>query len=181
MNLNPNPLYDVTSYNYADNTNLISADFSTYYNGWFAGASGTFTKANGFLTPDSLREQTILQIVLRIEYYFNRELFFSVKPAYTNAQDGRKLISATWKVLYRPFDEFLLKASAAIGQRAYYFDTDQLTIFNQDQSQRSLYSLQAEYSLPFNTDIIAAAISTQFANYHVNYFAAGIRSRFAIF
>jgi hypothetical protein len=67
----------------------------------------------------------------------------------------------------------MLLASAVFGKRAYYFDPDLLTIFNQDETQESLWTVRTEYTIGGVATLIGSYQSTGFTGYTVKYPASG--------
>jgi hypothetical protein len=79
---------------------------------------------------------------------------------------------------YSPWQPLVLQLSGVLGKRAYYFDPDLLTVFNQDDTQEHLWGVRAEYTIGGVFTLIGSYQSTGFTGYTVNYTAVGVRARF---
>jgi len=170
--------YKPNKFIYNDYTNLYSADLFYYNNLYYFGLSYTYLSVNGILNIKGLTHQKSSQLTLRLEKILSNDLFLSVKPNYSQLTDGRKLLSVSGKVHYLLSSQLLLKAGGMIGKRAYYFDSDLLTIYNQDDTQKSLYFGQIEYSFNNSLKLITAFQRTNFQSYAINYFVVGLKSNF---
>ncbi len=170
--------YTPYPYTYSDYTNLYNLDLFYYKNLYYLGFSYTYLHAKGNLNITRLTQQNASQLTLRFEKIFSNDFFLSIKPNYSQISDGRKLYSLSGKFHYLLSSQLLLKAGGMIGKRAYYFDSDLLTIYNQDYTQTSLYFGQLEYSVSSSIKLISSYQHTKFQNYSINYFILGIKSNF---
>lgn len=159
---------------YSDYTNLFNID-AYYFSDWYyLGASYVHLNRIGYATQKSD------QITLRLEKVLSKELFLSLKPTFIKLLDGRELYSIAVKMHYQPYTDLIFKAGGFGGQRAFYFDSDLLTIFNQDETQKYLFFAQAEYSPIRQLNFILGFQNTKFTSYKINYFIAGIKSNLFI-
>lgn len=170
--------YTPYRYSYSDYTNLYNLDLFYYKNLYYLGVSYAYLHAKGNLNIYSLAQQTASQLTLRFEKIVSNDFFLSIRPNYSQISDGRKLYSLSGKFHYLISPRLLLKAGGLIGKRAYYFDSDLLTIYNQDYTQTSLYFGQLEYSTSPSIKLISSYQYTKFKNYSINYFILGIKSNF---
>lgn len=170
--------YRPYTFTYNDYTDLYNFDLFYYKNLYYLGFSFTYLKAKGILNVSGLSKQKVSQVTLRFEKILSNDLFVSIKPNYSQLSDGRKLYSLSGKFHYLLSSQLLLKAGGMIGKRAYYFDSDLLTIYNQDYTQTSLYFGQLEYSVSTSIKLISSYQRTKFQNYSINYFILGIKSNF---
>ncbi len=159
---------------YSDYTNLYNADATLYINPLYAGVSYTFNNKIGF------KHQQVHQVTGRIEYIPHYSFFLSLKPSYSNLNDGRELFSVALRLQYLFHSNFVAKAGGFAGERAYYFDSDLLTIYNQDETQKYQFFAQIDYIPLPAIAIIFSYIHTGFDNYSINYFVTGIRSYFTL-
>lgn len=157
-------------YKYSDFTNLYSGDIFYYTDGFYLGAAYTHLNKIGY------ENRMINQVTLRLEKILSDDIFISLKPSYTKLSDGQNLFSAAIKMHYLINSNLLLKLGGFGGERAYYFDTDLLTIFNQDDIQRYQLFAQAEYSFIKELKLIIAYQHTKFNLFEINYFIAGIKA-----
>ena len=170
--------YKPYQFMYNDFTNLYNLDLFYYKDLYYLGFSFTYLNAKGILNESGLTQQKSSQLTLRFEKIVSNDLFISIKPSYSQLSDGRKLFSLSGKFHYLLNSDLLLKAGGMTGKRAYYFDSDLLTIFNQDETQKLLYFGQMEYSPTNFLKIISSFQRTEFQNYSINYFVLGIKSNF---
>ena len=61
------------------------------------------------------------------------------------------------------------------GKRAYYFDENLLTIFNQDETQKKIYSAKVELNLTKQFILPIVFQYSEFQTYNIKYFTAGIK------
>jgi hypothetical protein len=64
-----------------------------------------------------------------------------------NTGDKRSLLSSIITLNYYPSYSFYVKAEASFGKRAYYFNNDMLTFFNQDDTQNFAFYSKLDYEL----------------------------------
>ncbi len=159
-------------YQYSDFNNLYNFDFIYFQNLYYFGISYTYQNQIGY------KAETVNQITLRLEKIISPDLFISLKPNISLLTDGRKLYSASLKIHYLLSKNFFLKAGGFAGERAYYFDSDLLTIFNQDDTQKYQVWGQLEYKLFKNISLAASYQHTNFSSYNIDYYIAGIKSSF---
>jgi hypothetical protein len=127
------------------------------------------------LTADSLEKQSAHQLNLKVEYIIHPKVFLSIKPNLSKIEDGRNLFSAAFKIHYLPIHELLLKAGGFTGERAYYFDPDLLTIFNQNDTQKLQLFGTVEYFPSYLLKLAVSFQHTKFAGYSINYYTAGVK------
>ncbi|MBX2976154.1 MAG: hypothetical protein KF721_08465 [Ignavibacteriaceae bacterium] len=160
---------------YSDYTNLYSLETMYYQNMILVGLSLTHINSNGILNSNLLNNQKINQLTLRLDYTFSPSLLFSLKPNYTNLTDGRRLYSVASRITFFPINSLAIKLFGFAGERAYYFDNDLLTNFNQDETQKSQIGVQLDYYPSYYTLISAGFQYTKFTSFTINYFFIGIR------
>ncbi|MHC1736497.1 MAG: hypothetical protein AB9882_00645 [Ignavibacteriaceae bacterium] len=166
------------SYNYNDVSHLFNLDFIYYQNLFYYGASYNYFMANGILNADSLKTRRIHQLTLRWEYIVSPDLFLSIKPNYTKVDDGRDLLSVEVKSRYLLMNRVVLTAGGFYGSRAYYFDSDLLTLFNQNYTQKYRVFGQVDF-YPFDKISVSAGYQhTKFSEFSINYLIAGIKGYF---
>lgn len=118
------------------------------------------------------------QFTLRGEIVLHPQWRAILRPSYTWNKDGRRLYSTSAQLNYQPTPRLLGKISLLLGERAYYFDNDLLTIYNQNETQRDLFSAQAEYDLQKHVKLVGQYINTRFDGYSITYAVIGLKTRF---
>jgi len=154
----------------SDYTNLYSLDLLYYADDFYFGSSYTHLNQIGY------KKQIVDQFTLRLDKIFSYDFFASIKPSYTKLYDGRNLFSVALKMHYLVLPEVLLKAGGFVGERAYYFDTDLLTIFNQDDTQKYQIFIQTDLSFIKDFKFILNYQHTKFTSFEIDYFIAGMRA-----
>jgi hypothetical protein len=161
-------------YSYNDYTNLYNLDFIYYVDWYYFGMSYTSHNQIGF---DNTRSH---QLTLRLEKILSDEFFISLKPCFTSLDNGRFLFSSSAKLHYAPLYNLVIKAGGFAGERKFYFDSDLLTIFNQNSIQKYQIVGQIEYSPTFFIKLTAGYQHNKFADFNVDYLYAGIKGIFQI-
>ncbi|OGU74791.1 MAG: hypothetical protein A2V93_00850 [Ignavibacteria bacterium RBG_16_34_14] len=154
----------------ADFTNLYSLDVIYYIDDFYFGASYTHLNQIGY------KKQIADQFTFRLDKILSYDFFISIKPSYTKLYDGRNLFSAALRIHYLISPEILLKVGGFAGERAYYFDTDLLTIFNQDDTQKYQLFVQTDLSPKEDFKFILAYQHTKFTSFKIDYYIAGVRA-----
>lgn len=166
------PYIEKGFYKYQDYSNLINSELTYRIGYYFLSASYTLMNQYGV---KNLENQ---QIALSFGYSNSLFYFAEVRPIYSDLSDGRSLFGAAFKFSLFPNLKTIYKLEGFLGKRAYYFNPESLTIFNQDETQMASVSLRFEY-LPINTlRIITSYQHTVFYGYSVNYFIFGVKLNF---
>lgn len=163
---------------YTDHSNLFSLEAMYYHYLYYFGLHYTFANANGILNIDSLNKQQVHQITGRIDHIFSPSVYLSIRPNVSILSDGRNLYSVAGKATCFLYPSLAVKVNGFVGRRAYYFDSDILTIFNQDETQQYQAGIQIDYYPFYHLLISAGYQNTKFQSYKINYFVAGLRYGF---
>ena len=159
----------------ADNINLVSMEYYFFSNMFYFGIAGTYLNEN-----NNLENLNVFQVTPRIEWVLSSKLFLSLKPNYTYVSDKRSLFSIAGYVSWNAIGNLYIKVGGFLGERALYFDTDLLTIYNQNVTQTQLYSVQLDYVAFKNTKLTAGYQRSNFSSYSINYFFVGLRTAFKL-
>ena len=181
------PIYDTSASNGGGNsrnkideivstdiTHLFNIDFIYYFDWNYFGGAYTFINQTE-ITPLSAH-----QITLRFERILTDEIFISIKPNYTRTSTGKNLFSSALKIHYMPVSELTFKIGGFFGERMFYFDSDLLIIFNQNNVQKYQALGQIEISPTQNWKFIFGYQHTKFDDFSINYMYAGIKANFYI-
>ncbi len=158
-------------YSYNDQTDILNGVFLYNVDLFYVGATYTFMSVRGYTNVRSN------QIGLQGDWLLDPALSVSIRPLYSRVTDGRSLISVGGEVSYAPWRTLLLRMSGMVGKRAYYFNSDLLTVFNQDETQKSLWGIRMEYTVTSGLTLIGSYQSAGFSGYTVRYAAIGARAR----
>ena len=154
-----------------DKINVFGLEYYFFKKMFYYGIAGTYvSENNGYTNLSSL------QLKLKIEYILSPSIFISLKPAFTYVSDNRNLFSASINATWNPFSTLYFKVGGVIGKRALYFDTELLTMFNQNETQSLLYSAQLDYVLFNSIRISSGILHTQFSSFNIDYYFGGIRT-----
>lgn len=162
-------IYD---YNYSDKIYFIQAETKFQFYPYYFGLSYNYLNLDGFYIKNNNN------ITAKIDWIPHWRLFISTYFSHSNSDDGRKLFGAGIKTNYLLFYDLLLKTNLFVGERAYYFDSDLLTFFNQDETQKLLISINGEYFFTSGFSFNAAFLYTKFHEYKINYYSLGIKAFF---
>ncbi len=177
----PVPMFEASQYNYSDYSNLYNAEYSYYDGSWGFGTAATYFITHGILTRDSVRHQYSVQLGLRTDKVINADFSFSLRPVYIIQEDKRKLFSVNVKVHWNVGGGFVAHVGGFLGKRAYYFDTETYTIFNQYETQKNQWFISGEFPVFDMFKLTASYQSTsfqggKFEGYKINYFSVGLRN-----
>ncbi len=164
--------YKPYTYRYKDKTNLVNLGAVYYVPYFYLSAGATY------LNVDGLKPVDVYNGIFRVDFVPGWFFSLSFAPEYTNISDGRSMIGMNMKFNWMVNSNLILHGSVFAGERAYHFDSDLFTIYNQDETQTLLLSGTLEHRL---FDSVALQLSYQyndFTNYQVNYYIAGIKTNF---
>ncbi len=115
-----------------------------------------------------------------IDWVIDPTFVLRVTPTFTKLTDNRNLTSIHLKLSYYPLSNLFFHADGFAGERAYYFNSELLTFFNLNQTQKNLFGIKVEY-LP--VDLLKLIVSyqyTEFTTHSINYISAGLKYSFAL-
>ncbi|MFA5803535.1 MAG: hypothetical protein WC879_02725 [Melioribacteraceae bacterium] len=153
-----------------DNTHLISLEYYFYSNMFYLGLAASYIKQSGYT------QLNVYQITPRIEWIVSTKLYLSTKPNYTYVSDKRNLFSVAGYISWNSIQDVYLKLGGFVGKRAFYFDTDLLTIYNQNETQTNLFTTQVDYIPSKNLKLTTSYQHSSFSGYSIDYFILGIRT-----
>lgn len=166
--------YKPFEFSYNDYTNLYNLEFLYYVDWYYLGAAYSYLNQIGFPNTSSH------QVTLRLEKILSNEFFISIKPNLTIPENDRTLVSVYSKLHYAPITNLIFKVGGFAGQRIFYFDSDLLTIFNQNYIQKYQIFAQVDY-LPLDLIKLTAGYQhNKFTDFTVDYLYAGIKANFYI-
>lgn len=160
-------------FSYNDKGNVVS--LVSYYN-WdlfYFGFSYTYLEVSGY------KEITSHQAGPRLAWLISPLVVLSAAPLYSHLSDGRKLFSLLVQSSFNFSSEFFFQLSGSVGERAYYFHPDLLTLYNQDDTQRTALGVRCEYEIWKPITLVASYQHSSFAGYTVQYATIGVKGAFA--
>jgi hypothetical protein len=155
-----------------DFLNVYNTNFIYNYYLFYFGTSFIYQDVNG------LKSVVTKQFKFNIDWIASSKITFSISPLYTTVTDGRSLTSVYSKLKYTPVKLLTITIGAMAGKRAYYFDENLLTIFNQDETQKKLYGARVEFNLTEQFKLPIVVQYSEFETYDIKYFTAGVVFKF---
>ncbi|MCE1188662.1 MAG: hypothetical protein LWX56_05920 [Ignavibacteria bacterium] len=171
-------------FTYSDNTNIAGGFIGLDLYPEYIGLGYTRTNFNG-IADISLRDhQTADQITAKLLYVFSPFSSVALYPSFVTLEDGRKLLSTELKFHYLRYVQvtediylpIVVHIVAAVGERAYYFDQELLTVSNQNATQKWHWGVTSEVYL-FGQYIFQLGFQhSSFTIYDINYYTAGVKA-----
>ena len=155
--------------NYTDKTNVINGGILYNFDLYFIGVSYTYTNLNGLSSVNSN------QIGADFIWNTSSNFILSIKPLYTKVSDGRSLVSSNIKFDFPISTKVRFSAEGSFGKRAYYFNPDLLTIYNQDETQKTTISVRGEYQLFKFLRLITSYQYAEFDSFNIKYIIGGLK------
>lgn len=159
--------YKPNNYSYRDYTNVYNAVVAYNIDLFYLGSSFTYLDLNGYYSRISK------QLTINLTWLFSTEASIKLSPLYTYVSGGRKLYSIASGINYSLNNDLSAQANISIGEKAYYFDPDLLTIFNQDETQGFSGSIKVSYKLS-GLILSPKYYFVKFNAYSINYFSVGV-------
>jgi hypothetical protein len=156
-------------FDYSDFLNLYSAEVLYNVDFLYLGISFDYSNLIGY------QALVIKHYGASLLWVINPKFSFELKPLYTSITDGRKLYAASLGLNYSPSKSLTLKLYGFGGERAYYYDEDLLTMFNQNETQKNLASFRVEYDIVNELTLIGNYQYTEFQNYIIRYYVGGLK------
>ena len=177
--------YKPFDFNYNDNTNVYGIGLSYYFNNSYAGINYNYITLRGNKSV-KVHQPSISFIYLPSQYFdLSYKLVYSTLksdlPVYEdflmgdNTDDKRSLLSSIITLNYYPSYSFYLKAEASFGKRAYYFNNDMLTFFNQDDTQNFAFYSKLDYELFTNFRTILSYNYLSLDHSKIIYYSIGVK------
>lgn len=156
-------------FSYTDKINVFDANILFNYNLFYFGISGNYINLNGFY---NLNIKHYSAVVKRL---FGTKFLISAKYTSSVISDGRNLNSLKVDISYAINNSLSMLGSTSFGNRAYYYDDELFAIFNQNETQNLNLSYTLKYSIIQNASLILNYTYSDFSDYQINYFVAGIK------
>lgn len=160
-----------TGYSYEDGVDILNAVVQYNVDLVFLGLTYTYENVSGN------KDLQCHQFGLTGEWLIDPSFSASVSPLYTTLTGGRTLKSVSAGMSFSPWQPLVIHAFGVIGKRAYYFNPENLTVFNQDETQKKLWGVRGEFLVGGAVTIVGSYQSTDFVGYSVEYFTIGARTR----
>ena len=177
--------YKPFDFSYNDVTNVYGLGLSYYYNNLYFGTNYNFISLRG--NKSVKVHQPSLNIIYLPSYTFDisyKLLFTSLEsdlPVYEDflmgesTDDNRSLLSSIFTINYYPYYSFYAKIEATLGKRAYYFNNEMLTFFNQDDTQNFSIYAKIDYELFTNFRTILSYNYLSLDQSKIIYYSIGVK------
>lgn len=173
-----------SSYSYNDNTNIYNAEISYPVRDMHLGASYTYINFSGSTGGGKVKHLMVQHLGLKLQKNFDAKWSATLRPYYSDLDDGRRLYSALLKVQYK--DElkiagdnptsFILRFGGMIGKRCYFFDPDNLSLYNQYETQRLQLLADASIFIFHGYSLNFMYQYNKFMTYSIGYYTVGIKA-----
>lgn len=154
--------------------NIYNINIKHNINLFYLGLSYTYSNVRGVNTLD------IHQGGATLDYYLNTNFSFHLQGFYAHLSDGRDLKSGTITVDVYPVKQWLLSAYRTLGKRAYFFNPDLLTLFNQNETMKGAFGARTVFTIAPELDLIFSYQQYDFTDYLINYYSGGIKFNLSI-
>ncbi len=162
--------YKPYKYNYTDKTNIYNINLTRNFYNFFGGLSYTLVSVKGFKSTNTN------QFGLKLDYTLSTLISFHGSAFASLVSDNRNMYSGNLSLDFSPAEFLTISVGGMKGERAYFFNPDLLTIFNQDETQTSLLFAKSEIKIN-QFSLLLSYQNTEFSNYSIEYFSAGIKLR----
>ncbi len=172
------------NYSYNDNTNIYNPEISYPMHDMNLGASYTLINFTGTAGGGKIKHLMVQHLGIKFQKNFGPKWSATLRPYYSDLDDGRRLYSALLKVQYK--DEvnltggsptaYMLRFGGMAGKRCYFFDPDNLSLYNQYETQR--LQLLADMSVYFWRGYSLSLMYqyNKFMTYSISYYTVGIKA-----
>ncbi len=177
--------YKPYEFTYKDFTNIYNVSFLRYFDSFYGGLGYSYINVNGHKSTKINQAQIIFDWItlpqLIISYRGTYTTVKSDLPIYEeflqgeSSDDNRKLFSNNISINYYASLQLFLRAEVSTGKRAYYFNTDYLTFFNQDDTQNFSFSGKIDYELITKLRINFTYQYLTLDHSKINYYSMGLR------
>lgn len=177
--------YKPFRFTYNDNTNVYGLGFLYYYENLYIGANYNYITLRGNKSVKVNQPNLNFVYLLSPSYNISYKLLYtSLKsdlPIYEDfltgesSGDERNLLSHFISFNYYPSYSFYTTIEAALGKRAYYFNNDLLTFFNQDDTQNLAISAKIDYEVLTNFRTILAFNYLSLDHSKIIYYSLGVK------
>ena len=156
-------------FNYTDKINLFDINLLFNYKLFYFGISGNYISLKGFYNLSIKHYSAAIKKLIGIKF------MLAAIFTQTVVSDNRNLSSIKLDINYFLSNSLTISGSTVLGNRAYYFDDELLSIFNQHETQKLNFSSTVKYSMIPNMSLILNYTYSDFSDYQINYFVAGIK------
>ncbi len=172
------------NYSYNDNTNIYNPEINYPVRDMNLGASYTYINFTGTTGGGKIKHLMVQHLGLKLQKNFGSRWSATLRPYYSDLDDGRRLYSALLKIQFKDaikiFGDsptaYILRFGGMVGKRCYFFDPDNLSLYNQYETQR--LQLLADASIYFwhGYSLSIMYQYNKFMTYSISYYTVGIKA-----
>ena len=180
--------YKPYEYVYKDYTNLFNISLLRYIDNFYLGISYTYINLTGHKAVKVHQPLIIVDWILDPQFIISyRGIYSKIKsdlPVYEDfligetSDDDRSLYSSSISLNYYISLNLFMRTEVTFGKKAYYFNTDYLTFFNQDDTQNLSFSAKVDTELFKNFRINLAYQYLTLDHSKINYYSVGLKYNF---
>ncbi len=160
----------VYDYDYSDYTNIYNIDLRYFTNNYYFRLSSAFESVTGY------EKYRLYQNGVGVDFLFSYKWFFEIMAYNTYISKRKQTHYSLSSVLnYKPLTNLSFTLEGFIGKRVSFFNSDKLTIFNQDAVQNYLYALKVDYQPVEYLNLSAQYQYTEFDLFKIKYLVGGIK------
>lgn len=157
--------------NYLNNLYTLAFEIDYNVNLFYVGLNFAYTSSSS----DSLASLNSKQFGLPFTYSPSNDFNITITPTYTSISDREDLFSAEILLKYSPTEKLTTYLGGFIGKRAYFYNHDLYTIFNQNATQTGILRFAVEYMMLEKLTLIGGYTYTEFEDYLINFYTVGLR------
>jgi hypothetical protein len=172
------------AYTYNDNTNIYNPELSYTTGSYNLGVSLTHINFSGITGGGKIKRLVVDHSGLKLQKTFAAGWTVTLRPDYTSLDDGRSLYSVLAKVNYKTALDLaggaptpvVFRCGAMLGKRCYFFDPDNLSLYNQYETQRLQLLADASIYFYHGYSLNLMYQYNRFMAYSISYYTLGIKA-----
>jgi hypothetical protein len=134
-----------------------------------------FGAGHGYLSYGGWKDLTSHQTSLIATWLATPRITATVRPVLTGISDRNRLLSVSGTVRFVPSPGLAFTAGCVVGKRAYFIDTEVLSMFNQDYTQTAAYSIQGVFDFARWGSVLLGYQRLTFTAYDITYVTGGFQ------
>ncbi len=158
---------------YSDKLYTLALEIDYNVNLFYVGLNFAYT--NFTTASDSLVSLNSKQFGLPITYEPSSSFLITITPTYTMLSDRENLFSMEVLLKYSLTKNITTYLGGFFGKRAYFYNHNLYTIYNQNPTQTSAANFVLEFKASEKVTLVARYTYTEFEDYLINYFTMGLK------
>ena len=158
---------------YSDDLYTLALEIDYNVSLFYVGINFAYTNFNS--GSDSLVSLNSKQLGLPVTYEPSSIFLITITPTYTMLSDRGNLYSTEVLLKYSPSKNLTAYLGGFLGKRAYFYNHNLYTIYNQNSTQTSAAKFVMEYKASDKVILIGGYTYTEFEDYFINYYTLGLK------